>query len=95
MTSQCVSPSPSSNKHAKPFRNITPPTGDTVIARDISERREVFRFAKAKLQSEEKQTVVSEWGDGGEGCWWELCDVFLQRHFKKWASGEEDGWSLC
>lgn len=67
MTSQCVSPSPGSNKHAKPFRNITPPMGDTVIAADIWGEKGGFRFAKARLQSEEKQTAVSKWGMGVRG----------------------------
>lgn len=39
------SPSPTSNKHAKPFKSITPPTGDAFIVADISVRK---RFDSTK-----------------------------------------------
>lgn len=51
-------PEHASNTHAKPFKSITPPTGDTFIVVDVS-----VRFAKAKgCRGGEKQTVLAECG---------------------------------
>lgn len=55
-----VLPQPASNKHAKPFKGITAPTGDTFIVADISARR---RFWFTRVRAEKgKQTVEAELG---------------------------------
>lgn len=64
-------PEPVANKHAKPFKGITPPTGDTFIVADISARKEVLMD-----QSEENKRLRRSSGF-----------TLLRRHLEKWDRG--------
>lgn len=47
--------------HAKPFKSITPPMGDTFIVVDVSVRRR-FRFTKARAQRRENKRYLPSVG---------------------------------
>lgn len=71
-------PKPASNMHAKPFKTITPPTGDTFIMADVSVRRR-FNSPKQRRRRRENKRYVGS--------------TLPQRHFKKWGRGESACWS--
>lgn len=72
-----VFPEPASNKHAKPFKSITPPTGDAFIVADIPARRS---FWFTSVRGSKRPTRSSGF-------------TLLRRHFKKWDRGEDARWS--